>query len=234
MESFERLKRTMSVSRPVASLRTQVVEKLRQALIDGQFAPGARLTERELCDLLGVSRTLVREALRQLEAEGLIENAPYRGPTVAAISAEEARELYEIRAVLEGWAAQRCAQYATDQDLKELVGMLEQLSAAEQRGQLSRMLDIVDAFHEKLLQAAGNKMLTEYLQSLRGRLRRLRSISLRQPGRARQSVEEKYDLLAALKQRDGKKARKAREQHVLTAARIVVAAMTAQSGSAES
>ncbi len=226
MQSFDRLKRSMSVARPVASLRTQVVEKLRQALIDGQFAPGARLTERELCDLLGVSRTLVREALRQLEAEGLIENVPYRGPTVAAISAEEARELYEIRAVLEGWAAQRCAENATDKDLAELSAMVDQLAAAEQRGQMQKVLDILDAFHEKLLQAAGNQMLTAYLQSLRSRLRRLRGISLRQPGRANRSVEEKRILLEALKQRDGNKARKAREQHVLTAARIVAAALS--------
>jgi DNA-binding transcriptional regulator YhcF (GntR family) len=91
----EQLKQTLSVLRPVGSLRTQAVDKLRQAIIDGHFAPGTRLTERELCGLLGVSRTLVREALRQLEAEGWVENVPYRGPIVATISADEARQLYQ-------------------------------------------------------------------------------------------------------------------------------------------
>jgi DNA-binding GntR family transcriptional regulator len=218
----------MSVSRPVGNLRTQVVEKLRQAIVDGHFAPGVRLIERELCDLLGVSRTLVREALRQLEAEGWVENVPYRGPIVAATSTDEARQLYEIRAVLEGWAAQCCAENATDKDLAELSGLVEQLDAAEQRGNLKQMLDVLDAFHEKLLQAADNQMLSSYLQSLRGRLRRLRGVSLRQAGRAQQTIEEKRILLEALKQRDGKKARKAREKHVLNAARNVTAALIDQ------
>ena len=137
MATSEQLKRAMSVSRPVGNLRTQVVEKLRQALIDGHFAPGVRLTERELCELLGVSRTLVREALRQLEAEGWVENVPYRGPTVAAISAEEARELYEIRAVLEGWAAQRCAERDRTR-IWVSCGLVDQLATAEQRGRCKR------------------------------------------------------------------------------------------------
>jgi DNA-binding GntR family transcriptional regulator len=221
----DQLKQALAVSRPVGNLRTQVVEKLRGAIVDGHFAPGLRLIEREMCDLLGVSRTLIREALRQLEAEGWVENVPYRGPTVAATSADEARQLYEIRAVLEGWAAYRCAENATDEDLAELSELVEQLDAAEQRGNLKRMLDVLDAFHEKLLQAAGNQMLAGYLASLRSRLRRLRGVSLRQPGRAQQTIEEKRILLAALKQRDAKTARKAREQHVLTAARNVTAAL---------
>jgi DNA-binding GntR family transcriptional regulator len=224
----DQVKRTLSVSRPVGNLRTQAVEKLRQAIVDGHFAPGARLTERDLCDLLGVSRTLVREALRQLEAEGHVENVLYRGPIVAATSADEARQLYEIRAVLEGWAAKQCAEHASDKDLDELSGLVEQLAKAEQRGDLKRMLDVLDTFHEKLLQAAGNQMLASYLQSLRSRLRRLRGISLKQHGRARQTIEEKRILLDVLKQRDGELARKAREQHVLTAAKNVTAVLADQ------
>jgi GntR family transcriptional regulator, trigonelline degradation regulator len=225
MATADQLKRALSVSRPPGTLRMQAADNLRQAIIDGHLAPGARLTERELCDLLGVSRTLVREALRQLEAEGWIENVPYRGPTVAATSADEARQLYEIRAALKGFAAKQCAERASKDDLAELASLVDDLAAAEKKRDLSRMLDVLDAFHEKLLQAAGNQMLTTYLHSLRSRLRRLRGVSLRQPGRARQTVDEKRVLLAALKQRDGVAAQKAREQHVLTAARNVVAAL---------
>jgi DNA-binding GntR family transcriptional regulator len=90
------------------------------------------------------------------------------------------------------------------------------------------MLDVLDTFHEKLLQAAGNQMLASYLQSLRSRLRRLRGISLKQHGRARQTIEEKRILLDVLKQRDGELARKAREQHVLTAAKNVTAVLADQ------
>jgi len=223
----EQLKRALSVARPIGTLRTQAVDNLRRAIIKGHFAPGVRLTERELCELLGVSRTLVREALRQLEAEGWIENVPYRGPTVAAISVDEARQLYEIRAALEGFAAKRCAEQATAKDLAALSALIDDLAAAETRNDLPRMLDVLDEFHEKLLQAAGNQMLTTYLHSLRSRLRRLRDVSLRQPGRARATLEEKRVLLAALSERDGEKARALREAHVLTAARNVVKALRA-------
>ena len=170
----------------------------------------------------------MREALRQLEAEGHVENVLYRGPTVAATSADEARQLYEIRAVLEGWAAKCCAENATDKDLAELSGLVEQLATAERRGDQKQMLDVLDSFHEKLLQAAGNQMLTSYLHSLRSRLRRLRAISLRQPGRARQTTEEKRILLDALMRRDGELARRSRERHVLNAARNVTAVLDEQ------
>jgi GntR family transcriptional regulator, trigonelline degradation regulator len=223
--AIDQLKRKLQVARPAGTLRTQVVSNLRKAINDGHFAPGARLVERELCELLGVSRTLVREGLRQLEAEGWVDNVPYRGPTVAATSPNDARELYEIRAVLEGWAAKKCAENASDDDLAQLDKLVEQLAAAQQRHDLRRMLDVLDAFHEKLLAAAGNQMLTAYLHSLRGRLRRLRGVSLRQPGRAEQTVQEKRLLLKALRQRDGEKARHAREQHVLTAAHNVALAL---------
>jgi GntR family transcriptional regulator, trigonelline degradation regulator len=91
----------MLVERP-AALRDQVVGNLRDAIINGQFAPGARLVERQMCELLGVSRTLVREALRQLEAEGWVRILPYRGPVVASMTPEEVRDLYEVRSALEG------------------------------------------------------------------------------------------------------------------------------------
>ena len=120
----------------------QAVENLRQAIIKGHLAPGARLIERELCEMLGVSRTLVREALRQLEAEGWIENVPYRGPIVATTSADEARQLYEIRAALEGFAAKRCAERATADDLDDLSALVDDLASAEATSDLPHMLDV--------------------------------------------------------------------------------------------
>src|SRR3990170_1902174 len=86
-------------------LRKQVVERLREAIIEGHLKPGERLRERELCELLGVSRTSLREGLVELEAEGLINNVPNRGPVVAMVSIKAAEEIYQLRAVLEGLAA---------------------------------------------------------------------------------------------------------------------------------
>src|SRR5215469_13320378 len=109
----------MQVERP-AALRDQVVGNLRNAIINGQLAPGARLIERQMCELLGVSRTLVREALRQLEAEGWIRILPNRGPVVISMTPEEVRELYEVRSALEGIAAYRAAERLTPEQLDRM------------------------------------------------------------------------------------------------------------------
>jgi len=94
-------------------VRSQTVGNLRNAILAGQFAPGARLVEAELCRLLGVSRPSVREALRQLEAERLVVITPFKGPAVARIEWPEAEQIYEVRALLEGQAAFLFATRAT-------------------------------------------------------------------------------------------------------------------------
>ena len=96
-----------TIDKSAAPLRRQVLDELRQSIIAGRLAPGARLVERELTAMLGVSRTVVREALRQLESEGLISIIPNKGPVVRELTLGEATDIYSIRAVLEGLAARR-------------------------------------------------------------------------------------------------------------------------------
>src|SRR5690606_38258491 len=93
------------VERVAAPLRHQVIESIRNAIVTGHFKPGERLLERRLCEMTGVSRTLVREALRQLESEGLIEVVAHRGPKVAVLKPDMAKDIYLVRAKLEGLAA---------------------------------------------------------------------------------------------------------------------------------
>lgn len=106
----------MGLVRP-ETLRHQVENVLRQAITSGRFAPGARLIERELCETLGVSRTSVREALRRLEAEKLVRSVPHKGPVVAIMSKQEATELYAIRRLLEGFAAENLRELQTKRPL---------------------------------------------------------------------------------------------------------------------
>ena len=100
----------LNVSRESTSLRLLVENRLRSAIGSGLFKPGQRLIERELCEQVGVGRTSIREALRQLEAEGLVTTIPHRGPIVSTISVEEAEQLYDLRALLEGYAGRECAR----------------------------------------------------------------------------------------------------------------------------
>src|ERR1700744_6795818 len=100
----------LHVPRASTSLRVLVEDRLRQAIRTGVLKPGQRLIERELCELTGVGRTSIREALRQLEAEGLVTTIPHRGPSVSTISLDEARQLYAVRALLEGHAGREFAR----------------------------------------------------------------------------------------------------------------------------
>src|SRR5690242_12081163 len=100
----------LQVNRQRVTLRLRVEDKLRAAIASGRFMPGQRLIERELCALLGVGRTSVREALRQLEAEGLVSTVPHRGPMVSIISAEELEHIYAVRGLLEGYAGRKFAE----------------------------------------------------------------------------------------------------------------------------
>ena len=218
---------SMIVERPNATLRDQVVGNLRQAIINGQFAPGQRLVERHMCELLGVSRTLVREALRQLEAEGWVHNLPYRGPVVASMGPEEVRELYEVRAALEGMAALRCAELATPEHLARLAEAVEIMTAAQRRGDPATHREQVHVFYEVLREAAGNSLLREKLSAMSARMAWLRGFTLVRPERAVVAVKEEALLLRALQARDGALARQLCEAHMRKAGEAVVAALSA-------
>jgi DNA-binding GntR family transcriptional regulator len=217
----------MQVERPVA-LRDQVVGNLRNAIINGQLAPGARLVERQMCELLGVSRTLVREALRQLEAEGWVRIFPNRGPVVISMTPEEVRELYEVRSALEGIAALRAAERVTPEQLDRLAATVDAMTKAQSRGDWMRHRQQVQLFYEILREASGNTLLRAQLEAISARMAWLRGFTLARPERAAVAVKEESRLLAALRAKNGKRARELCEAHLRTAGEAVVVALEAR------
>jgi DNA-binding GntR family transcriptional regulator len=178
------------VVRPVATLRQQVIDGLRSCISDLTFKPGDRLIERELCEMLGVSRTLVREALSQLVAEGLVQIIPHKGPIVAVMTADEARGLYEVRAVLEALAGRQFTERATDDQRAALKQALEKLaSMRDMQGQEGTMsfLKQKAQFYDVMLDGANNPVLTEMLRLVHTRVMMLRATTLSQAGRLPQS-----------------------------------------------
>src|ERR1700743_2896110 len=121
------------VVRPASTLRQQVIEGLRLCISDLTFKPGDRLIERELCEMLGVSRTLVREALRQLEAEGMVTIIPHRGPAVAVLDVPTVKGIYEVRAVLEALAGRLFVERASDSDRQRLRRAFAAMATAHRR-----------------------------------------------------------------------------------------------------
>lgn len=205
---------SLRIVRPAGTLRGQVVDTLRAAIVEGRFRSGERLVERRVCELLGVSRTLVREALRQLEAEGLVENAPYRGPSVATVTAEQVQQIYEMRGALEGLAARLFVQRASDQEVAELAQSVEAIADCYRRDDDAGQRAAVESFYDLLLRGARNEMLTSAIALHRARLSWLRAISLSRRERRGTSLEEKRAIVHAIATRDAHKARALAEQHV--------------------
>ncbi|MBI1207166.1 MAG: FCD domain-containing protein [Azospirillum sp.] len=203
------------VPRPAATLRHGVTESIRQAIAVGRFRPGERMPERDLCEMTGVSRTLVREALRQLESEGLIEVIAHKGPVVARISAAQAIGIYQVREVLEGLAAQLFAEHGSEADLQALHAAFDELKQSEDA---AKRLALKNKFYGCLIAGTGNEALGKALYMLNTRTMLLRALSLQVPNRWPQSLSELQALLTALDQRDPVKAKGIAVDHVRRAA----------------
>src|SRR5258708_25311299 len=140
----------------VPTVRSMVAQKLREAIMSGRLKPGQRLVERELCEMTGVSRQSIGEALRILEADGLVNTVPHRGPVVSTISLEEAEQLYAARAVLEGFAGRECARLRDPAVVRRIGDALAKLKAAFAEADLMAALEANTASYAPLLAASQN------------------------------------------------------------------------------
>lgn len=200
-----------------APLRRRVIELLRQAILSFEYQPGERLVERDLCERLGVSRTVVREALRHLEAEGLVDIVPNRGPVVFSITYEDARALYEVREALESLAVMQCAERASDAQIDELVVALDRIERSYEGHGLAEELAAKEEFYEVLFAGSGNSVVGSTLRPLQARAHMLRGLSLQVPGRVHDSLTELRQMVEAIKRRDGEAAREFGSLHVRNA-----------------
>jgi DNA-binding GntR family transcriptional regulator len=210
------------IQKAAAPLRRQVLEELRQSIIAGRLAPGARLIERELIAMMGVSRTVIREALRQLESEGLIAIIPNKGPVVRELTLDEAKDLYLIRAVLEGLAARLFAENAGDEQVKKLEQALNATGKAYDLGAPEEILEAKNRFYDVLFEGAGSESLSLMIGTLHVRIWRWRALGLSHPQssaeRAQESMRGLRTMLAAVKTGDASLAERTIREEVTKAA----------------
>jgi DNA-binding GntR family transcriptional regulator len=214
------------ITKASSPLRRQVLEELRQSIIAGRLKPGSRLVERELIAMMGVSRTVIREALRQLESEGLVEVIANKGPIVRELTLAEARDLYSIRAVLEGLAARLFAENAKQSDIESLESELDEIAEAYEGGEHALILDAKNRFYEILFEGAGSESLSLMIGLLHVRIWRWRAVGLSHPMRSgqrwKESVERLRGLVQAVKKRDAALAESILREEVTQAAAEVV------------
>jgi DNA-binding GntR family transcriptional regulator len=216
------------VPRIAAPLRHSVTESIRNAIAAGVFKAGARLPERDLCAMTGVSRTLVREALRQLESEGLINVIAHRGPVVSRVTPEQAEGIYQVRIELEGLASQLFAARASDTQREALRAAFADVEKSYESEEAIVRLNAKNRFYECLIEGSGNEALGTTLRMLNSRVTLLRATSLQAPGRMRASLAELRELMAAVMAGDGVAARAAAARHVQQAAAAAIALLRAE------
>jgi DNA-binding GntR family transcriptional regulator len=202
-------------------LRARVEHSVRGAIFDGIYPAGQKLVERELCELTGASRSILREALASLEASGLILRESNRGYRVALLSARQVYEIFELRASLETLAAELFAERASDPEMDELKSLLDDLEACVASGDLTQMRLVKERYYELLFSGCRNREIRRALENIIDRVHYLRGRLMSDPERRRESLEEMRRLTAALLARDRLEARAASIAH-LTAARDTV------------
>lgn len=199
-----------------------MLEALRNEIIEGRFAPGRRLTEREMTEMLGVSRTVLRESLRQLEAEGLVSLIPNKGPIVRALTVDEARELYRIRETLEGLAARLFAEHNDAERIADLERALDNVEAAYVEGDPRAILTAKNGFYDAVHSGTRSDILSKMLGTVTAQIWRWRALGLTHPNRsAERSVEATRNLremVDAIRAGDEDGAERAAKQDVRRAA----------------
>jgi DNA-binding GntR family transcriptional regulator len=198
--------------------RDQVLERLRDAIIAGHFKPGDRLIERELCERMGVSRTSIREALRHLEAQHLIQVEPRRGPVVTRITRKQVAEIYEVRALLEAALVRRFAETATDAHITALRRIYENLRQARSSGDVSRIVVLTKRFIEHMMDVVDHELIGDMLRKLTARISVVRVLAIAVPGRLEESGRELAIVMEAIERRDGDLAARSLTTYVLNAA----------------
>jgi DNA-binding GntR family transcriptional regulator len=196
----------------------RVYRHLRQGIRDGTYRPGQRLRETEIAAVLSTSRTPVREAIRRLEADRLVEDVPGGGLAVTRLDRERVHELYLFRTAIEGMAAEMAAQHATGFDLAELTDTLEQMRLAADDAAQAALLN--RRFHEAIYRAARNSFLAHAVSALSDFMALLPGTTYALPGRAAEVMREHERVLRAIAARDAGEAGRAMRDHIQKASQF--------------
>ncbi len=191
-----------------------VYRRLREAILRGQITAGSRVNELELAQAWNISRTPVRDALRRLEAEGLVQAVPGRGVIVPRLSRGDAESFYDVLEALEGMAARRAAERTTLTDLIHLNSLIKAYGVALKGSEHDRMAAIDEEIHLSLARAAQNPRLEREIENVRGPLQQTEVRAMLLRGRAAKSFRELAKLIAAIRARSGARAEAAMREHV--------------------
>ena len=196
------------------TLHDEVLDRLRDMIQEGELRAGERIPERALCDRFGISRTPLREALKVLATEGLIDLLPNRGAAVSRISAEGLREAFEVMGALEALGGELACARITDAEVAAIRRLHDRMVAHHRAGRLNDYFALNQAIHEAILAAADNRMLSALYGRLRGQVQRARFAANLSETRWRQAVAEHEEMMTALEARDAERLGRIMKRHL--------------------
>ena len=199
------------------SLRGRVFQKLREDILSGKYKEHEELKEVAIGEELGVSRTPVREAFRQLELEGLIQIVPNRGAYVTGITAKDVKDIYMIRSLLEGLCARLATEKITKEQLEEMEENIYLADFHASKGHMDQMAELDNRFHDILYEACDSKMLEHTLRDYHQYVLRVRQKTLSTNTRGRASNDEHRQIMEAIKEKDADRAEQLANGHILNA-----------------
>lgn len=190
------------ISEKHQTLREKILESIRDAIISGAIKSGSKVSEPDLAERFGISRTPIREAFRQLESEGYLTVIPRKGAVVSAFTQKDVEEFYAIKSILEGYAARLACSKLSEKEIDRLETINMRLSDLCEHSDIKQFFRVHNDFHDLFIKAADNDKLREMINLLVTRFQRLRLMSLSQPGRMAVSVQEHTKIITAFRARD--------------------------------
>ncbi|MEO9303325.1 GntR family transcriptional regulator [Acinetobacter pittii] len=211
----------LKIENPPVTLRELCLDKVRNAIITGYFPSGKRLVERTLCEELGVSRSVVREVIRYLEAEGLVEILPNKGPIVSLLNWDIASQIYEIRLLLEQSAVVDCTRNLDEKTAEKLKLLLEDLKAAFAADDINLIIETSTQLYQTIFTTAKHHIAWEVVQRLNGRISRLRAMTMKSTKREISGYQRIKNMCEAIYlHKDPEKAKQAVAEHIAEAAAV--------------
>lgn len=211
-------------------LREVIFNSLREAIIIGELRPGERLMEVQLAEKMGVSRTPVREAIRKLELEGLVDMIPRKGAHVAELSIKDIMDVLEVRASLDSLATSLAAERITDDELKELKHINGQFASYIEKENLNGSIKKDVEFHDIIYKASRNDKLISILNNLREQVQRFRVIYLKEYNNSKNLIKEHNDIYEAVSSRSTENARNIAKTHILNQESTILSSLKMQKG----
>lgn len=203
------------------TLYREVAERIREMIEHGKLQPAERISEKQLCESFGVSRTPLREALKVLASEGLVELLPNRGARVKQLTLKQVKDTYDLMSALEGLSGELACQHISDEEITRICELHEHMLKHYRNRDLASYFLLNQAIHESILAASNNDVLLEVYNNLSQRIKRIRYSKTMTESYWQQAVKDHEEMIAALKQREGQRLGNILREHLCNKLEVV-------------